>query len=194
MSKKERTPLWKRFRKENLSGGDMALFLCSFTAIFGILCNKPGGSIYYLVMFGLYALIWIVLSFGGGRRLVKGMWITGSVLWGMTLLYCVLNWVVVVPMGNPETIGTFLAVIIAILSFPATAMLNPVFPLLYRLGYVASKVPEENAEFAVVLCLCCIAIVALAFFMGWIYERNSMKKRSVSNKALKMEIPDELKF
>ena len=193
MAKRERTPLWKRFRKESLSDGDMALFLCSFTAIFGILCNKPGGSIYYLVMFGLYALIWIVLAFGGGRRLAKGMWITGLVLWGMTLAYCGLNWMIVVPMGNPETVGSALSVVIAILSFPATAMLNPVFPLLYRLGYVASKVPEENAEFAVLLCLCCMAVVAAAFLAGWIWEKNHKNKKKITAEP-KMEIPDELKF
>lgn len=193
MAKKERTPLWKRFRKENLSDGDMALFICSFTAIFGILCNKPGGSIYFLVMFGLYVVFWFSMAFGGGRRLVKGMWITASVLWGLTLLFCILNWVVVVPMGSPETLGTALAVIIAILSFPATAMLNPVFPLLYRLGYVASKSPEENAEFAILLTLCCVAVIAIVFVAGWIYEKQQMAKKTLNN-TRKMDIPDELKF
>ena len=180
-------------RKENLSDGDMALFLCSFTAIFGILCNKPGGSIYYLVMFGLYAMIWLVLAFGGGRRLAKGMWIAGLVLWGMTLSYCVINWIIVVPMGNPESVGTFVSLILALLSFPATAMLNPVFPLIYRLGYVASEVPAENAEFAVVLCLSCIAVVAFAFFLGWFWQKRYGKKKPKLKNA-KMDIPPELKF
>ena len=194
MAKRERTPLWKRFRKENLSDGDMALFLCSFTAIFGILCNKPGGSIYFLVMFGLYVIFWLAMAFAGGRRLVKGMWITGLALWGMTLAYCVLNWIYVVPMGKPENMGSFFAVVVAVLSLPATAMLNPVFPLLYRLGYVASEVPQENAVFAIVLCLCCMAVVALGFLAGWVYERNRRMRKTFANKPPQMEIPDELKF
>ena len=182
MAKFKREPLWKRFRKEHLSSGDMVLYLCSFTAIFGILCNKPGGSIYYLVMFGLFATCWIAMAFGGGRRLVKGMWITALVLWGMTLAYCVLNWVIVVPMGNPDSVNQVLSAVIWVLSLPATALLNPVFPLIYRLGYVASEVPAENAVFAIELCLCCIAVVAVSFAAGWVWEKYHGSKPAIPNK------------
>lgn len=192
MAKSEKKPFWKKFRKESLSSGDMALFLCSFTAIFGILCYKPGGSIYFLVMFGLYALCWITLTFGGGRRLLKGTWITGLVLWGMALVYCLINWIYVVPMGSPETMNPVLAGLMFVLQLPTTALLNPVFPLLYRLGYVASEVPAENAEFLLILCLCCMAIAALSFFAGFVYQKYRGDKPIIPAKK-KMKVPMEFK-
>lgn len=192
MAKREKKPLWKRFQKDNLSSGDIALFLCSFTAIFGILCNRPGGSIYYIVMASLYVMCWVVLSFGGGKRLLKGAWVTGSVLWGMALAYCIVNWVYVVPMGSPESINPVVAGVMFVLQLPAMALLNPVFPFLYRMGYVASEVPGENAEFLILLCLCCIAVVALSFFAGFVSQKYRQSKPAIPNKK-KMEFPVEFK-
>ncbi len=200
MAKSEKTPLWKRFRKEKLSGGDMALFIISFTAVFGILCNNPGGSIYYLVMFGLYTVFWIAMAVAGGRRLVGGMWITASVLWGITLAYCVLCWVIVGPMGNPAEINSALALLVGVTSFVGNAMINPVLPILYRTGIV-NRVTEENvdpavyarnAELMIYVCLACIAFVALCFFAGWFWQKNRASKMTLLEKK-KMEMPLEFK-
>lgn len=175
---KNKEKFWQKFHKEHLSGADMALFLCSFTGIFGILCHNPRGSLYHLIIFLIFAAFWLVMAFSGGRRLLKGMWLTALIMWGMALAYCAVNWYTVARLDNPESIGQFASAVAGIFYIAAAALLNPVFPLLYRLGYSASEVPAENAVFLFVLCLVCMAVIGLAFLAGWLWEKSRWKKKS----------------
>ena len=184
-----KTPVWKRFHKDQLSGGDMALFLCAFTAVFGILCYRPNGSIYQLLIFALFTGFWLVMAFFGGRRLVKGMWLTALLLWGAALVYALLNWYVVASLGNPESVNKVLAAILWALGTVAAALVNPVFPLLYRVGYAPSESAAENAVFLVVLVLICMAVVAAAFAAGWAASRRARR----TDRGRGLDVPTEFR-
>ncbi len=178
----------KKERKGGISKAltdlDMALFLCAFSAIFGILHYRifanPAGmntSIWGLILTLIFCTFWIWMAFSGGRYLRKGFWITALVIWGMALLCAIANLNSFKVFENlPGTVlRTMAGYTVLILSLFFAATVFPVLPGLGALGYLHLITPTS----LVIICIVAMVVQAAAFACGWQYQKKYAARQRI---------------
>ena len=169
-------------KKERKKGGinkaltdfDMALFLCAFTAIFGILHYRVlyqplNVSLWGLILSLIFCAFWVGMAFTGGRYRRKGFWITAAVIWGMALLCTIANLDKFAFLNNLSntTLATLASYMAFIMLLFVAATVAPLLPGLGAIGYL----PATSVEL-VVLCLIAMAVQAAAFAFGWVFQNK----------------------
>jgi hypothetical protein len=188
-----------------LKDNDMALIICSFSAIFGILnyryLNTPvPSSPLYLTLSVIFVLFWLGMAFSGGRRYAKGFYIPASIIWGVSLIYLFFNYLTF--RGFSLAAGSVFKTIVAyaaffMLAFPI-ATVFPLCPGLAALGLLPNaETVQDNAMFAealslefLIICAASIVLLAAAFFLGRFYEKKIWRKGLGKSRHTSLPVPD----
>jgi hypothetical protein len=170
-----------------LKDRDMALIICLFTVIFGILhaeyTYQPITlSPLYLILGLIYTGFWLGMAFSAGRRVAKGFIIPASVIWGISLLYLIINYLTYkgLKLDAGNALNTVISFIGLIMLFMVIGTVFPLLPGIAALGFFpksisADKTPlflETLALQLVLICAAFIIFIASAFFIGLFYERK----------------------
>lgn len=179
--------------KKTLTDLDMSLFLCSFSAVFGILhygiFSDPAGmntSVWGLILTLIFCAFWVGMAFTGGRYLRKGFWITALVIWGMGFLCALANLDGFKVFDNlPGTVlRTMAGYTVLILSLFFAATVFPLLPGIGALGYLHVITPTSM----VWLCVIVMVVLAAAFACGHVYQ-----KRNVEAKRPRIQTADRMR-
>lgn len=179
--KKRKTP--RLFLKDK----DMVLIICSFTAIFGVLhfkyVQQPiNVSPLYLILALIYIAFWLGIAFSAGQRTSKGFIISASIIWGISLVFLVINYLTFkgLSLNTGNVLNTIISYVALLMLFVVVGTVFPLLPGLAVFGFFPKSISANEAEvFSEVLalqlifiCLAFIILIASAFFVGLLYERK----------------------
>ena len=188
-----------------LKDRDMALIICSFSAVFGILNFKftveaIAVTPLYLILSLVFVCFWLGLAFSAGRRLSKGFIVPACIIWGITLLYLLFNYLTYVglKLNTGSVFNSIISFFAAVMLLVSIAAVSPLVPGLAALGFFPSSSSyAENAALqeaaALTLLLVCFAfmvLIAASFFAGRIYETRFFRAKLQKNTVKPREIPD----
>jgi hypothetical protein len=183
---------------------DYPLWLAVFSAIFGVLnqrllFGRAAAASPIAVITGLIFIgFWMYMALTAGIVRSRGFLVAYAVIWGMALLYLLLNLVYIDNLPKGTKLSDITSLILLIMMAFAISTVLPLIPAVAYVsgsgagisiesggreigeGFVPGQFPLNSAGFLTV-GLCAAALIAIAYFVGVRLDKKDMEKKN--NKA-----------